>query len=78
MFWNVYGKELTFQCPAGHILELPGRLDEQTFNQTDFNVRCDADARWRPVLNHSKYPDVPIIPACIRKFSKVIIDCFDT
>ena len=67
--WNAYQRELLFKCPEGHVLELPKKLDEQDFNQTEFVVRCDADARWRPALNHTVIPDLPVIPACIRELT---------
>ena len=63
----MYGKRITYTCPIGYVLELPSKDNEQDFKQTKFDVRCDADARWRPVLNHSKMPDLPVMPTCIRE-----------
>ena len=67
VYWNSYGRILTYTCPEGHVVDLPQNDTEQTLNNTQFLVRCDADARWRPMMDHIKMPDVPVIPACIRK-----------
>ena len=42
-------------------------MDEQTSGVATFDVRCDADRHWRPVLPHNPYPDTPAMPSCIGK-----------
>ncbi len=43
------------------------QLTEQTIADTSFDVRCDADANWRPILPHNPYPEAPEMPFCIGK-----------
>ena len=66
VYWNSYGKVLTYTCPEGYVVELPYNDTEQELNNTEFDVRCDADATWRPVMDNIKMPDDPVMPPCIR------------
>ena len=68
IYWNSYGKILTYICPQGYVVQLPYNDNEQDLNNTQFDVRCDADATWRPVMDHIKMPDDPEMQPCIRNY----------
>lgn len=68
IYWNSYGKILTYTCPQGYVVQLPYNDNEQDLNNTQFDVRCDADATWRPVMDHIKMPDDPEMQPCIRNY----------
>ena len=66
--WNSFSKNITYTCPDGFVMEMPGNNSEQTLDITQFNVRCDADAYWRPVIPSNPYPELPVMPRCIGRF----------
>jgi len=68
--WNAYGKNVSFTCPEGHVLEYPDAYNEQDVPHYTFELRCDADRRWRPVLLNNVFPNLPVMPRCIRKCFK--------
>ena len=68
VYWNSYGKILTYTCPEGYVVQLPHNDTEQDIDIKQFDVRCDADAFWRPMMDHIKMPDDPIMPPCIRMY----------
>ena len=78
--WNTYLKKIKYSCPEGYVLETPKNDTEQVIGIREFDVMCDADRRWRPVLSYNPFPMEPIMPACICKFQyfKTLIDKFNT
>ena len=63
--WNIFMKKIQYFCPDGHVLENPNLNNEQTTNISKFDVLCDADRHWRPMLSYNFFPNPPIMPACI-------------
>ena len=62
---NIFMKKIQYSCPDGHVLENPNLNNEQTTNISKFDVLCDADRHWRPMLSYNFFPNPPIMPACI-------------
>ncbi len=66
--WNIYLRKIKYSCPNGHVLEHPNKDNEQMIETSEFEVLCDADRHWRPLLDYNPFPNTPVMPKCIRKF----------
>ena len=66
--WNSYLKKVKYSCPPGHVLEQPNNDTEQDLGIAEFEVMCDSDRHWRPVLSYNPFPNPPIMPECKRKW----------
>ena len=68
--WNSYQKRLTYTCPLGYVIEVPGgnyneQPDPISKDLQTFEVECAANAAWTPrPLDGGNY-----MPSCIRKDS---------
>ena len=67
-YWNSYQKRVTYTCPLGYVIEVPGgnyneQPDPISKDLQTFEVECAANAAWTPrPLDGGNY-----MPSCIRK-----------
>ena len=60
-------KKIKYSCPDGHVLGDPSKDTEQSLGISDFEVVCDADRHWRPLLAFNQFPNPPVMPECLGK-----------
>ena len=67
-YWNSYERRITYTCPLGFVIEVPGgnyaeQPDPISKDLQTFEVECAANAAWTPrPLDGGDY-----MPSCIRK-----------